>query len=54
MPTVGRKPLLAGLRHTVEEINDASLQRILGSDDEEPFLLDQLLEDFGSVSQMVC
>ena len=44
---------LAGLRHTVEEIYDSSLQRILGSDDEEPIVLDQLLEDLRSMSQMV-
>jgi hypothetical protein len=30
---------LSGLRHTVEEINDAGLQRILGAHDEEPFSL---------------
>ena len=40
-------------RYTIEEINDPSLQRILGAYDEEPIALDQLLEDFRSVSQMV-
>ena len=47
-------PVLAGLRHTIEEINDPSFQRILGTDDEKPSSLDQLLEDLRSVSQMVC
>ena len=47
-------PLLAGLWHTVKKINDPSLQRILGTYDEESILLDQLLEDFRSVPQMVC
>ena len=46
--------MLAGLRHTIEEINDPSLQRILGTDDEESIFLDQLLEEFRSVSQVVC
>ena len=45
--------MLAGLRHIVEELNDPSLQRILGADDEEPFTLDQLLENFRSVSQLI-
>ena len=43
----------ASLRHTIEEINDSGLQRILGTYDEESTILDQLLEDFRSVSQMV-
>src|SRR5258705_1882730 len=46
--------LLAGLRHTIEEINDPSLETILGAYHEEPISLDQLLENFRSVSQMVC
>ena len=45
--------LLAGSGYTVEEVNDSSFQRILGSDDEEPILLDRLLKDFRSMSQMV-
>ncbi len=44
---------LAGLRHTVEEINDPSFQRILGTHDEKPIALDQPLKDLRSVSQMV-
>ena len=32
--------LSAGVRHTVEEIDDPSFQRILGTDDEESLLLD--------------
>ena len=43
----------AGLRHTVEEIDGSSLQRILGTYDEESICLDQLLDDFRAVSQMV-
>jgi hypothetical protein len=39
-------PLSAGLRHTIEEINDTSLQRILRPYDEECISLDQLFEDF--------
>jgi hypothetical protein len=38
--------LSANPRCTVEEVYDAALQRILGSDDEEPIVLDQLFEDF--------
>src|SRR6266581_2613000 len=45
--------LLAGSGYTVEKVNDSSVQRILGSDDEEPILLDGLLKDFRSMSQMV-
>ena len=32
--------------HSIEEINDPSLQRVLGTYDEESFFMDQLLEDF--------
>jgi hypothetical protein len=39
-------PLSAGLRHTIEEINDASLEGILRPYDEECISLDQLFEDF--------
>jgi len=42
------------LRHTVKEIYNPGLQRILRGDYEEPILTDQLLEDFRSMSQMVC
>ena len=45
---------LAGLRHTVEEINKPGFQRVLGAYDEEPISLDELLENLRSVSQMVC
>ena len=45
---------LSGLRHTVEEINNPGLQRILGAHDEEPFFLDSRLENFRSVSKLVC
>ena len=41
------------IRYTVEEIYDSSLQRRLDSDDEQPIFLDQLFEDFRSMSQMV-
>lgn len=41
--------LLTGLRHTVEEINEPGLQRVLGTDDQESTSLDQLFEDFRSV-----
>ena len=34
------------LRHSIEEINDPSLQRVLGTYDEESFFMDQLLQDF--------
>ena len=36
---------LAGLRYTIEEINDPSFQRILGADDEQSLILDDALED---------
>src|SRR6267378_5242367 len=49
----GRTALLAGSGYTVEKVNDSRVQRILGSDDEEPILLDGLLKDFRSMSQMV-
>ena len=45
---------LSGLRHTVKEINDPSFQRILGTHDQDAPFLDQLLEDFGSVSHLMC
>jgi hypothetical protein len=45
---------LAGIGHIVEEINDPSLQRILAAHDEKPFSLDQLLENFRTMSQVVC
>src|SRR3989442_6117150 len=45
---------LAGLGHDIEEIDYSCLQRILGAYDEESISLDQLFEDFRSVSQMVC
>jgi hypothetical protein len=34
-----------GLRYTIEEINDPSFQRILGTDDEQSLILDDALED---------
>ena len=37
-------------RHSIEELNDAGLQRILAADDEESIRVDQLLEDFGPVA----
>jgi hypothetical protein len=43
---------LAARRH-VEKIDHSGFQRILSADDEESIPLDQLLEDFRSVSQMV-
>ena len=46
--------VLAAIRHSIEELNDPSLQRILGADDEESVFLDQLLKDFRPVAQMVC
>jgi len=42
----GRTVQLACPGYTVEELYDPSIQGILCSDDEEPILLDQLLEDF--------
>ena len=45
--------LLAGIRHSIEELNDPSLQRILSTDDEESLFLNQLLKDFRPVAQMV-
>src|SRR5258708_28622029 len=44
----------AGLRHTVEEINDPGFQRILGADHKQSIFLDQLLDQLRSVSQMAC
>jgi OOP family OmpA-OmpF porin len=40
--------------HTVEEIHDARLQRILCANHEEAISLDQLLQDLRSVSQVIC
>ena len=40
-------------RRTVEELDDAGLQRVLGADDAEPLVLDQLLEDLRPVAQVV-
>ena len=45
---------LAGLRHTIEEINEPGLQRVFGTYDQKSISLDQLFEDLRSVSQMVC
>src|SRR5436309_7827868 len=50
----GCNVLLAGLRHTIEEINEPGLQRVLGTYDEKSISLDQFFEDLRSVSQMVC
>ncbi len=44
--------LLAGL-DTIEEFNDASVQRVLGTDHEEAIVPDQLLENIRAMSQMV-
>jgi hypothetical protein len=41
-------------RHSIEELNDSSLQRILATNDDEAIFLDQLLEDVRPVAQMVC
>jgi hypothetical protein len=51
--SVGCNPLLARIGHTIEEIYDSGLQCVLGPYDEEPILVDQLLEDYRSVPQMV-
>ena len=45
---------LTHLRQTIEKLDLPGFQRILGAYDEKAISLDQLLEDFRSVSQMVC
>ena len=45
----------AGLRHTVEEINDSrSPEEYLGAHDEGPFPMDQRLDNFRSVAPIGC
>src|SRR5690606_26757 len=39
-------------RHAVEEIDEARLERILGTDDDETLVLNQLLEHFRAVAQV--
>ena len=55
--TIGDRRLvhavLAGLCHSIEELNDTSLQGILATDHKEPVLLDQVLEDFRPVAQLI-
>src|SRR6266404_6002723 len=42
-----------GLRQSVEEIDDAGLQGVLGADDHESGLLDELLNDVRAVPQVL-
>jgi len=51
-PVRGNPPS-AGFRHAIEEINGPRLQRILSAYDEESLFPDHLLEDFGSMPQVV-
>ena len=46
-------PLGVGLRQSVEEIDDAGLQGVLGADDHESGLLDELLNDVRAVPQVL-
>ena len=46
--------LLHHFPHTVEELDDTSLQRILGTDDAEPVVLYQLLDNVRPVPKLVC
>lgn len=44
----------AGFRRPIEELNYASLQRILSADDEQTIVPNQLFEQLRTVSQVVC
>ena len=44
---------LSGWSCAIEELHDASLQGVLGADDLQPVILDQLLEHLRAVSQVI-
>ena len=52
-PFKAHHAVLAGLGYSIEELNDTSLQGILATDHKEPILLDQVLEDFRPVAEMI-
>jgi hypothetical protein len=39
--------------HTIEDVDEPCFQGVLGADDEEAGLPDQLLQDFGAVSKVI-
>ena len=49
----GSRPGLAGRGNTVEELDDAGLERVLGADDDQAVVCDQLLEDLRAMAQVV-
>jgi putative Ca2+/H+ antiporter (TMEM165/GDT1 family) len=40
--------------HAVKEVHETRLERVLGADHHQPFALDELLQDFRAVPQLVC
>ena len=49
----GTRPALPSVRHAVKKFDNTRLQRILRTDDEQTFLLNQLFENFRPVAQMI-
>ena len=48
-----REWALVPRRHAVEEIHDSRIERVFGANDDELAFLDQRLENFRSMSQMI-
>lgn len=45
--------LLAGLQHTIEDVNHTALERVFCAHDEQTIMFDQPLENLGVMAQLI-